>query len=135
MFFIENITTLSSATSMRSNPFASCKNLQFTKVFDGNGNYSSDVNGIIYNKDITSVICYPAGIQSATFVIPDTVTSIGNSAFFGCSKLKSVTIGKGVEIIGTPAFELCTQLTSITIPGSVTSACLNIFADAIVLKL
>ena len=55
------------------------------------------------------------------FMYGDGVTSIGGSAFSGCTGLTSVTIGNGVTSIGTWAFEGCAGLTSITIPDSVTS--------------
>ena len=54
-------------------------------------------------------------------VIPDGVTSIGNSIFRNCSGLTSVTIGDGVTSIGNYAFGYCSSLTSITIPVGVTS--------------
>ena len=54
-------------------------------------------------------------------VIPNSVTSIGESAFSGCSGLTSVTIGNSVTSIGNSAFQDCSGLTSITIPNSVTS--------------
>lgn len=50
-----------------------------------------------------------------------TVTSIGGSAFYGCSKLASVTIGNSVTSIGKSAFSGCSKLASVTIPNSVTS--------------
>ena len=62
-----------------------------------------------YRGDITSVI------------IGDSVTSIGNGAFSGCSSLTSVTIGNSVTSIGYSAFSGCSGLTSVTIPNSVTS--------------
>ena len=54
-------------------------------------------------------------------VIPDSVTSIGNYAFSVCSSLTSITIPDSVTSIGRCAFEYCSSLTSITIPDSVTS--------------
>ena len=53
--------------------------------------------------------------------IGNSVTSIGDYAFYGCSGLTSVTIGNGVTSIGSHAFYGCSGLTSITIPDSVTS--------------
>ena len=53
--------------------------------------------------------------------IPDSVTSIGSYAFFGCSSLTSVTIGNSVTSIGVETFSNCTSLTSVTIGSSVTS--------------
>ena len=60
-----------------------------------------------------------AGLKSIT--IPDSVTSIGNSAFYGCAGLTSVTIPDSVTSIGYEAFYGCAGLTSVTIPDSVTS--------------
>ena len=54
-------------------------------------------------------------------IIPDSVTSIGDSAFFGCSGLTSVIIGNGVTSIGSHAFYNCSRLMSVTIPDSVMS--------------
>jgi hypothetical protein len=54
-------------------------------------------------------------------IIPDSVTSIGDSAFYNCTSLTSVTIPSSVTSIGDSAFGSCTSLTSVTIPSSVTS--------------
>ncbi len=59
--------------------------------------------------------------------IPNSVTSIGNNAFDRCSGLTSVTIGNSVTSIGGYAFVACTSLTSVTIPNSVTSIGNNAF--------
>lgn len=53
--------------------------------------------------------------------IPDTVTNISQSAFYGCSGLTSVTIGKNVSVIGTAAFQNCSSLTQVIIPDKVWS--------------
>ena len=59
--------------------------------------------------------------NTSKFVIPDSVTSIGHGAFYGCSSLTSVTIPDGVISMGVWAFCNCNSLTSITIPNGVTS--------------
>jgi hypothetical protein len=53
--------------------------------------------------------------------IPDSVTTIGNEAFYGCNSLASITIPDSVTSIGERAFYLCDGLTSVTISDSVTS--------------
>ena len=69
---------------------------------------------------IPSYLCYVmTGLTSLT--IPDSVASIGSSAFSGCSGLTSVTIGNSVTSIGSNAFSGCSGLTSVTIGNSVTS--------------
>ena len=60
-------------------------------------------------------------IGCSTTVIPNNVTSIGNSAFYSCSNLSSITIPNSVITIGDSAFSYCPNLTSITIPDSVTT--------------
>lgn len=66
-----------------------------------------------------------SGLTSIT--IPDSVTSIGNYAFCGCHSLTSVTIPSGVTSIGYNTFGGCRSLTSISIPNSVTSIELSTF--------
>ena len=71
-------------------------------------NYEIYERAFLGRDDITSV------------TIPDSVTSIGNYAFFDCSNLASVNIGNGVTSIGVQVFSYCNGITSITIPDSVT---------------
>lgn len=52
--------------------------------------------------------------------LPDSITSIGEMAFFHCSSLKSITIPDGVTSIGDNTFMWCSSLKSITIPSKIT---------------
>ena len=81
------------------------------------------LNGdFVFSEDVTSIsneIFANNGVTN--IIIPDSVTSIGSSAFYNCSSLASVTIGDSVTSIGKGAFNWCTNLTSVTIPDSVTN--------------
>ena len=74
---------------------------------------------------------YCSGLTSVT--IPNSVTSIGNQAFRYCSGLTSVTIPNSVTSIGNQAFFICKGLTSVTIPNSVISIGKEAFCGCIVL--
>ncbi len=72
-------------------------------------------------KTITVTYIEATDIVNGTVIIPDNVTSIGNSAFKECSGLTSIIIPNGVTSIGDGAFRGCSGLTSIVIPFGVTS--------------
>ena len=109
-----------SVTSIGSRAFSECKGLIEINVDDNNKEYSS-IDGVLYNKDVSELICYPCGMPLNSFSIPNSVTKIGNSAFSGCDGLTSVTIPNSVMTIGEYAFFSCTCLTSVTIGNNVTT--------------
>ncbi len=117
---LTSITIPDGVTSIGDGAFDGCASLTGIKVASENSNYVS-VNGVLYNKDKTTIICYPAGKKGNNYKIPDGVTKVGSSAFIGCSSLTSITIPNSVTEIGYSVFEGCTNLKSITIPNGVTS--------------
>ncbi len=118
---LTSITIPDSVTSIGSYAFCGCTSLTSITVDENNQYYSSDLYGVLFNKDKTQLIQYPAGSKITEYIIPDSVTSIGSSAFQSCTSLTSITIPDSVTSIGSNAFYNCTSLTSITIPDSVTS--------------
>ena len=103
-----------------SDTFKECKNLSDIVISDTNNNYIVK-NGILYNKNITRILCYPAGIKDTEFSVPDTVKTIGDFAFYGAKVLESINIPDSVTNIGTDAFGECSGLKEVVIPDSVTS--------------
>ena len=103
-----------------SDTFRGCKNLSKIVLSDTNNNYIVK-NGILYNKNMTRILCYPAGIKDTEFFVPDTVKTIGDFAFYGTKALESINIPDSVTNIGTDAFGECSGLKEVVIPDSVTS--------------
>ena len=114
---LKSVTIPSSVTSIDIYAFQYCSGLESIVVESGNPVYDSreNCNAIIR----TANNCLVVGCK--TTVIPNSVTSIGRGAFFGCRDLTTITIPNSVTSIGSEAFADCSGLTSITIPSSVTS--------------
>ena len=110
---LTSVTIPDSITSIGDYAFACCSSL---KAFYGKF-ASADNRCLIIDGVLNSFA--PAGLTE--YVIPDSVTSIGEQAFLECSNLKSVTIPNSVTSIREYAFRNCSSLTSVTIPDSVTS--------------
>lgn len=96
------------------------------RVAEGSATYKSIDDVLILNKAGTKVIM--ASRNATTYNIPNTVTEIGQNAFYWCNKMTSITIPDSVTVIGAGAFGGCSSLKEITIPQSVTS----IGADAFI---
>ena len=116
---LTSITIPNSITSIGKNSFITCWSLTNINVASGN-NYFSSKDGILFNKDKTTLIRYPEGSKRTVYSIPSTVRNIGEDAF-SYSNLTSITIPDRVTSIGSWAFTYCDSLTSITIPSSVTN--------------
>ncbi|MGN0521626.1 MAG: leucine-rich repeat protein [Eubacterium sp.] len=113
-----SITIPKNVKSVDGQAFDCCENLSSINVDSNNKNYIS-MNGVLYNKNKTELIKYPEGKSGSSFIIPNSVTSIGIGAFSGCTSLTSVTIPNSVTRIGDGAFNSCIRLTNITIPEKV----------------
>ena len=115
---LTSVTIPTGVTFIGEYAFSGCSGLTSINVTSGNTHYSS-IDGVLYNYVQDTLILCPEVKTSVS--IPNSVTSIGGSAFSGCSSLTSVTIPNSVTSIGGSAFFVCSSLTSVTIPNSVTS--------------
>ena len=142
--YCENLTSVTipnSVKSIGSYAFEDCENLTSVTIGDGVkgiGVYAFDGCTSLTAVHISDIAAwckikfydnplsyagrlYLNGEEVKDLVIPNSVESIGDDAFRGCTSLTSVTIGDGVKSIGESAFYGCENLTSVTIPKSVTS--------------
>jgi hypothetical protein len=111
--YLTSVTIGSSVTNIGDYAFVSCYNLTAINVVAGNSAYTAE-NGVLYNKAKTVLIQYPVRKTDTSFIIPNSVTNIGECAFFECENLTSVTIPASVTSIGDQAFGFCENLTSVT---------------------
>ena len=124
---LTSITIPNSITRIDRGAFYGCSELANITVSEGNAVYDSrdNCNAIIETETNTLV----AGCKNT--IIPNSVTTIGNSAFSDCTGLTSISIPNSVTNIGMDAFYGCKGLTSIEIPNSVTSIGGAAFCDCI----
>ncbi len=118
-----NLTTVTignSVTSIGRYAFEKCTSLVTIEVSKNNKDYAS-FDGVLFCKNKTKLIKYPAGKTDRTYEIPDSVTNIGIGTFEDCLNLASITIPNSVISIGVYAFAYSPNLTSVEIPNSVTS--------------
>ena len=115
---LTSVTIPGSVTSIGDDAFIGCSKLTAINVKTDNSSFCS-MDGVLFNKNKTELICCPGG-KEGHYAIPNTVTSIGKSAFEWCSSLTSVTIPDSVTSIKVCAFVMCRSLTSVTIADSVT---------------
>ena len=131
---LTSVTIGNNLTLIGNQAFDYCSSLTSITVSENNQTYK-DIDGNLYTKDGKTLTRYAPGKTAKTFTIPDSVTSIGQSAFSHCSSLSSVTIPDSVTVIGDSAFYYCRSLTSVIIPDSVTSIGSYAFAGISILDI
>lgn len=119
------ITIPGSVTNIGYEAFDNCSRLTAITVDSQNALYSS-AGGVLFDKNQTNLIQYPAGLAGA-YAVPGTVTTIGDDAFFGSAGLTNVVIPGSVTSLGNEVFSE-SGLTSITLPQGLAAIGDNLFA-------
>ena len=117
---LTSITIGKGITNIGEYKFSDCTSLKEIIIDSNNRNYCS-IDGVLFNKNATELIKYPASKSETSYTIPDSVTSIAKNAFRDCKNLTSITIPDSVTSIGDFAFDGCTGLTVITLPNAITN--------------
>ena len=129
---LQSVTLPNSAIEFGQDPFFDCSGLQRLNIPDSmecldcysfNGYrhlteiavternpYYCTENSVLFSKDRTQLIRYPAGQPASEYAIPDGVTSISKYAFYGCQNLQCITIPDSVKHFGIGAFLKCSNL-------------------------
>lgn len=139
---LKSVELPGSVISFGTDVFGECGNLTSIFVDEQNAAYAS-YDGILYDREMESVIACPAG-KTGSIVLPDGVVrvgayafnkctaltgvalsdhvvTVGDSSFFGCTSLKEISLPSGLQVIGDNAFEDCRSLQRIKLPDSVVS--------------
>ena len=116
---LEEISIPASVTSIGDGALAGCSSLMGIVVDDKNSTYTSD-EGILYSKDKTRLIQYPAGKDETDILVPEGVKVIGIGAFVSTINLKNVILPDGLTTIEEDAFADGEALQTVVIPASVT---------------
>ena len=130
---LSSVTISSAVSSIGDDAFLDCERLTGIQVSSVNSAYSS-IDGVLFNKDKSVLICYPNAHSGASYSIPTGVQRIERRAFHYASKLTAVTIPNTVTTIGEQAFSNCFRLTSISVPDSVTQIGIRAFSPCIALE-
>ncbi|MCQ2405496.1 MAG: leucine-rich repeat domain-containing protein [Clostridia bacterium] len=107
--------------------FMGCTSLKTIAVNKKNGWFTVE-NGVLYNKNKTTLVCYPSGLAGTTFAVPDTVATIAPYAFAVNHTLTAVTLSDSLTELGDRAFEYVTEIKTITLPKSVATLGAGVFA-------
>ena len=120
---LQSIVIPESVTSIGANPFV---NSGVRSIVSHSKFFTVDREALYDQKKKLLIAYFSKGYH---FVIPNSVTNIGDDAFWGCTSLQSIVIPNSVTSIGDYAFSLCKSLQSIVIPNSVTSIGKRAFED------
>jgi hypothetical protein len=117
---LSRITLPASVTEMGASVFNYCPELIEISVSEDNPNYSNR-DGVLFDKEQTTLIRYPSNRATVEYTIPETVKKMAPWAFDYCQNLETVVIPDGLTTIDPGAFAKCSSLQKIDISNTVTN--------------
>ena len=152
---LKEISVPAGLTEIEGYTFDGCTSLEAVHVNVKNQNYK-DEDGVLFTKDGTDLIVYPAAKQGTSYRVPDSctrlegyafmansyleeikidsVTEMGEDVFYYCTALKSITIPEGITMLTGAAFGNCTALESVVLPESLQTIGSGCFYNCLQLK-
>lgn len=127
--YLSELTLGAGVSTLGEDVFFESLSLSNIAANSANANFSSDENGVLFDKNKTTLVQYPIGNERTSYTVPSGVKNIGYCAFAGCENLTSLTISDGVESIYKGAFESCVNLADVTMPDSVKNVGYDAFMD------
>ena len=115
---LTEVTIPKSVTRIDGSVFADCYNMSGITVEEGNPNYVS-IDGVLFTKDLTELMCYPTGKTGNEYEIPKGVQKVRYWAFSGNPYLQRVVLPDTVTAVSEDSFYACETLTDVTVPASV----------------
>jgi hypothetical protein len=125
---LTSISIPAGVISIGTQAFQGCSGLVSISVDPASPTYSSNSDGVLFDKPQTSLIQCPGG-KNGAYAIPSSITSIGDYAFYGCGGLTSVSIPPNVTSIGTGAFFVCAKLMGAIFMGNAPALGSSAFAS------
>ncbi len=117
---LTSVAIPASLSLIDKNAFLDCENLTEFIVNENNANYKS-VDGVLFNKDMTELICYPIGSSAKEYLVPETVVKISDNALYNAINLVEIVLPEGLTHLGINAFYGCKNLISLSVPSTIES--------------
>ena len=130
---LKSITVPQSVTSIGKGAFASCTSLESIEVSENSSAYTGK-EGVLFTKDMKTLLAFPPGKQVSSYEIPDGVTYIEEYAFCRCDLLESIRMPDSVTGSGKSAFVNCRSLVSVTLSSRLKSISYGMFQGCISLE-
>jgi hypothetical protein len=126
-------TDFGSNEGFKYNPFVDCFSVESIEVEEGNPTICS-VDGVLFNKDTTTLIGYPAASARESYTVPASVKTAGDGAFFNSKYLKKIVLPDNIETLGYSLFASSKSLEEVVLPSSIKELSIYLFKDCTKLK-